>query len=82
MNITFEELRKIKHELPTGSVARIAKELGMDEQAVRNYFGAQKYDEGGIPSLSVESGPNGGIVHLEDTTILDLARKIIAEKNN
>ena len=81
MNITFDELREIKHQLPTGSVARIAKELNVDEQTVRNYFGANKFEDGEIVDRHIEPGPNGGIVHLEDTTILNLARKIIKEKN-
>ena len=42
MYITFKELRNIKHSLPTGSIARIANELKMEEQTVRNYFGAKK----------------------------------------
>jgi len=79
MNITFDELRKIKHELPTGSIAKIANTLGVEEQTVRNYFGASDYDHGDIPGVSSEPGPNGGIIHLEDTTILDLAREIISE---
>lgn len=79
MNITFDELRKIKHALPTGSIARIADQLGLDEQTVRNYFGATDYDHGAIAGLSLEPGPNGGIIHLEDTTILNLARQIISE---
>lgn len=77
MNLTFKELRDLKHALPTGSIARIATELKIDEQTVRNYFGAQKYDEGGIAGIQVEPGPDGGIVHIEDTRILDLARQII-----
>ncbi len=82
MNITFDELRDIKHKLPTGSVSRIAHELNIDEQTVRNYFGAHKYEnDEEIVDAHIQPGPNGGIVHLEDTTILDLARKIIAESN-
>lgn len=81
MNITFDELREIKHQLPTGSVARIAKELEVDEQTVRNYFGANKFEDGEIVDRHIEPGPHGGIVHLEDTTILELAKKIIKEKN-
>lgn len=77
MNLTFKELRDIKHALPTGSISRIASELNVDEQTVRNYFGAQKYAEGGIPDIQLEPGPDGGIVHLEDTRILDMARQII-----
>ncbi|MBK9015967.1 MAG: DNA-binding protein [Saprospiraceae bacterium] len=77
MNLTFKELRDIKHALPTGSISRIASELNVDEQTVRNYFGAKKYAEGDIADIQVEPGPDGGIVHLEDTRILDLARQII-----
>ena len=82
MNITFDELREIKHRLPTGSVARIAQELEIEEQTVRNYFGANKFRDGEIVDKHVEPGPRGGIVHLEDTTILELAQKIIQESEN
>ncbi|HHH54004.1 MAG TPA: DNA-binding protein [Bacteroidetes bacterium] len=82
MYITFNELRKIKHSLPTGSVKRIAEELNTDEQSVRNYFGAKKYDnDGEIVGKHIQPGPDGGIVNLEDTEILDLARKILEEAN-
>jgi len=79
MNITFEELRNIKHSLPTGSVSRIASELGIEEQTVRNYFGGTKFDEGDTVGIHVEPGPNGGIVHLDDDTILNVAKRIITE---
>ena len=77
MNLTFKELRDIKHALPTGSISRIASKLNVDEQTVRNYFGAKKYGEGDIADIQVEPGPDGGIVHLEDTRILDMAKQII-----
>jgi len=80
MYITFNELRKIKHSLPTGSVKKIAEALDTDEQAVRNYFGAKKYDNNGeIVGKHVQPGPDGGIVNLEDTEILDYAKKILEE---
>jgi hypothetical protein len=79
MNITFEELRRIKHALPTGGVKRIADDLKLEEQTVRNYFGAKKYENGQIVSQHIEPGPDGGIVHLEDETIINLAKKIIEE---
>ena len=79
MNITFEELRRIKHALPTGSVKRIADELQLEEQTVRNYFGAKKYENGQIVSQHIQPGPDGGIVSLEDETILKVARRIIEE---
>ncbi len=79
MYITFEELRKIKHALPTGGVKRIADELELEEQTVRNYFGAKKYENGQIVSQHIQPGPDGGIVSLEDDTILTVARRIIEE---
>ena len=82
MNSTFEEQRRIKHALPTGGVKRIADELKLEEQTVRNYFGAKKYENGQIVSQHIEPGPDGGIVHLEDETIINLARKIIEESTH
>lgn len=79
MNITFEQLRQIKHQLPSGSVRKIAHHLNIDEQTVRNYFGANKYERKEFIGRHIESGPDGGIVHLEDTRILDMANKIIRE---
>lgn len=79
MYITFEELRRIKHALPTGSVKKIASELNLEEQTVRNYFGAKKYENGQIVSQHIQPGPDGGIVQLEDETILNVARRIIKE---
>ena len=82
MNISFDELRRVKHSLPTGSIGRIANELSVPEQTVRNYFGASKYGGGSPASRHIQPGPDGGIVHLEDTTILDFARRIIDESHN
>ena len=79
MNITFQDLRRIKHSLPTGSVRRIAQELNLEEQTVRNYFGAKKYNEGNIVGKHVQPGPLGGFVSLEDTQILEVANRIIKE---
>lgn len=76
MNITFDELREIKHKLPHGSVTRIAQELNLDEQVVRNYFGAHHLENSGN---HIQPGPNGGIVHIEDETILNLAKQLIEE---
>lgn len=81
MNITFEELRRIKHALPSGSIARIAQDLNIEEQTVRNYFGAHQYKDGQVVEFHLEPGPNGGIVHLEDTTIFERAQQILAEHN-
>ena len=44
--ITFNELRKIKDSLPTGSMHRIADELGLSVETVRNFFGGSNFEQG------------------------------------
>ncbi len=78
--ITFNELRKIKDSLPDGSIKRIAEEFGLTEDTVRNYFGGANYTNGAAVGIHMEPGPNGGIVLLDDTAILDRAKKIIQEE--
>ena len=78
--ITFNELRKIKDSLPSGSMQRIADELRVDVETVRNYFGGHNYKEGGSCGVNIEPGPDGGLVMLDDTTILDVARRLLDEK--
>lgn len=78
MVISFSELRNIKHKLPSGSVSRIASELNISEQTVRNYFGANKFEEGEFTGKHVQAGA-GGIVELKDTVILDAAKRILKE---
>jgi len=80
MNLTFKQLRNIKHQLPTGSISRIATQLQLEEQTVRNFFGAKK-QEGERASWSFEQGPEGGIMSIQDTSILDAAQKILKETN-
>ena len=75
--ITFNELRRLKNMLPSGSMQKIATELGIDVQTVRNYFGGDDYDEGKTVGYHFEQGPNGGVVVLDDTTILEKAREIL-----
>lgn len=82
MNITFDELRKLKHSLPHGSVERIAKELEIEEETVRHYFGGDHFEEGQPVDIHIEPGPNGGIVNLGDSKIYDLAVKIVSEANS
>ena len=77
--ISFNELRRIKDALPSGSTARIAKELGIERDTVRNYFGGRHYDKGESCGVHIEPGPNGGIVMLDDPTILNKAYEILEE---
>lgn len=46
--ITFNELRKIKDSLPSGSMHRIADELGLHVDTVRNFFGGHNFKEGKV----------------------------------
>ena len=43
--ITFNELRRIKDSLPTGSMHRIADELGLNVDTVRNFFGGHNFKD-------------------------------------
>jgi len=77
--ITFNELRRIKDRLPDGSVRQIAAELGLSEDTVRNYFGGLNHSAGSKCGIHIEPGPDGGIVILDDSTILDKALIILGE---
>ena len=79
--ITFNELRKIKDSLPDGSTHRIADELGLSVEKVRNYFGGQNFQDGKSCGVHIEPGPDGGLVVLDDTTIFDRAMQILAESH-
>ncbi len=80
MNITFNELRRIKDNLPAGSIKGIAESLHVSEDTVRNYFGASHYRSGDCVGIHLEQGPDGGIVSLDDTTILDMAISILEKQ--
>ncbi|MDO4771308.1 DNA-binding protein [Porphyromonas sp.] len=77
--LTFNELRRIKDSLPDGASQRIADELGISVETVRNYFGGHNFKDGRSAGINIQPGPDGGIVELNDSTILDKAREILAE---
>ncbi|MCK9160224.1 MAG: DNA-binding protein [Bacteroidaceae bacterium] len=77
--MTFNELRKIKDSLPAGTMHRIADELNLNVETVRNFFGGQNFKVGNSVGLHVEPGPDGGLVILDDTTVLDRALNILEE---
>jgi hypothetical protein len=77
--ITFNELRKIKDSLPDGTMKQLAQEFGLEAETVRNYFGGANYENGKSVGLHIEPGPDGGVVLLDDTAILDRAKELIAE---
>ncbi|MDR1783067.1 MAG: DNA-binding protein [Dysgonamonadaceae bacterium] len=80
--ITFNELRRIKDSLPHGSTRRIAAELGVSEETVRNYFGGVNQSAGTKCGIHIEPGPDGGIVILDDATILEKALVILGENSH
>ena len=71
--ITFNELRRLKDSLPDGSTHRIADELGISVETVRNYFGGHNFKDGKSCGIHIEPGPDGGLVVLDDTTIFERA---------
>jgi predicted transcriptional regulator len=75
--ITFNELRRVKDALPSGSITKIATELGLEKETVRNYFGGHDYKDGKSCGVHIEPGPDGGLVMLDDTHILQLALDIL-----
>lgn len=80
--ISFNELRRLKDSLPDGAIRKIADKLNTTPQTIRNYFGGTNYEFGRNQGLHIEPGPDGGIVVLDDTTIYDMAVKILEEENN
>ena len=77
--ITFNELRRIKDSLPSGSMHRIADELNMTVETVRNFFGGHNFKNGKSVGIHLEPGPDGGLVMLDDTTDLEKALQILRE---
>ena len=77
--ITFNELRRIKDSLPSGSMHRIADELNMTVETVRNFFGGHNFKKGKSVGIHLEPGPDGGLVILDDTTVLEKALQILRE---
>lgn len=74
MNVSYSELRRLKHALPTGSVARMAQDLDLEEQTIRQYFGADGFSTSGN---HLQPGPDGGVVQLRDPRIYHAARRIL-----
>ena len=77
--ITFNELRRIKDSLPSGSMHRIADELNMTVETVRNFFGGHNFKNGKSVGIHLEPGPDGGLLMLDDTTVLEKALQILRE---
>ena len=74
MTITFQELRALKDSLPDGAMTKIAEELGMEAETVRNYFGGANFENGKVVGIHFEPGPGGGIVKIDDDRIIKMAQ--------
>ena len=77
--ISFNDLRRVKDNLPDGSIHQIADELGLPVETVRNYFGGHNFKDGSSCGVHIEPGPDGGIVILDDTSIFDRALELLSE---
>ncbi|MDR2627163.1 MAG: hypothetical protein LBC40_03925 [Dysgonamonadaceae bacterium] len=51
----------------------------MKHVLLANYFGGQNFKEGKSCGIHIEPGPGGGIVVLDDTSILDRALEILGK---
>ena len=79
MTVTFNELRRIKDNLPNGSIHKIADALSISDESVRNYFGGRDFDHGKSMGVHIEQGPDGGVVELDNDAIFLFAKRIIGE---
>tara|TARA_B100000809_G_C14629346_1_gene347929 strand:+ start:136 stop:381 length:246 start_codon:yes stop_codon:yes gene_type:complete len=79
MIITFNELRELKDRLPNGTMGEIAKEMDIEEDTVRNYFGGTHYENGKSAGIHISKGINGGYVQIDDESIMNIAKRIIKE---
>ena len=58
---------------------RIADELNMTVETVRNFFGGHNFKNGKSVGIHLEPEPDGGLVMLDDTTVLEKALQILRE---
>ena len=75
----FKRNREVKDSLPHGSMDKIAAELGVSADEVRAYFNGTGSADAGY---HIEPGPDGGIVMLGDTRILEVALRVAWEAKN
>lgn len=76
---TFNRLREVKDSLPHGTMDAIAQELSVAPEEVRAYFRGEASGENG---MHTEPGPDGGIVIIDNTRILEIALRKAWETKN
>ena len=71
----------ITPNLPTESVLQSKySKSNAAVDSVRNYYGGRHPEAKEGVGIHIEQGPDGGVVTLDDTTILDAAMRILNEK--
>ena len=58
-----------KDSLPSGSMHRIADELGLNVDTVRNFFGGHNFKEGKSVGIHLEPGPKEPIIAMVQVKI-------------
>ena len=53
--------------------------LSLSVETVRNFFGGSNFEQGQSVGIHLEPGPDGGLVMLDDTTVLEKALEILKE---
>ena len=51
----------------------------MSVETIRNFFGGHNFKQGESVGIHLEPGPDGGLVMLDDTTVLEKALEILKE---
>ena len=82
MTMTFQKLRALKDSLPNGAMTKIAEELGMEVETVRNYFGGANFENGKVVGIHFEPGPGGGIVRIDDDRIIRMAEEMAPQSSD
>ena len=57
----------------------VCTESHMTVETVRNFFGGHNFKNGKSVGIHLEPGPDGGLVMLDDTTVLEKALQILRE---
>lgn len=71
---------KLRIHYPAEACICIADELNLSVETVRNFFGGHNFKDGKSVGIHLEPGPDGGLVMLDDTTVLDKAIAILKEQ--
>lgn len=75
--LSFNELRQIKDSLPSGSMKVIASHLNLSIDEVRSFFGSDNFVESENSGIHYEPGPDGGLLMIDNPSILNEAFKIL-----